>query len=161
MLQGVPVQRGWVQRHLGAPVPIPGEPGPRCNWRWGAAGWELSLRLGLYRMPGSSGIVGCSSLFPSAPWALPTLLLPQFPCCYPCPQCMALADPFFTPSAFGGPPWPVKGEGELCFGVEPQQLALPPAGYGLGVCSAVLVFRVPGGPWSLCMLPGPCTSKSV
>lgn len=148
----LPGRRGWVQRDLGAPIPIPGEPGPRCNQRWAAAGWELSLGLGHYRTSGSCGIVGCSSLFPSAPWALPTLLLPQFPCRYPRPHCMALSDSF-TPPVFGGPLWPLKGEGEFCFGVKPQQLLLPPPGYGLGVCSAVLVFWVPGGPWSSCVLP--------
>lgn len=158
----VPVHRGWVQGDLGAPIPIPGEPEPRCNRSWGAAGWEPSVGLGHYRTSGSSGIVGCSSLFPSAPWALPTLLLPQFPHRYPCPCCMALADPFFTPPAFGGPPWPVKGESESCFGVKPQRLPLPPAGCGMRVCSAALVFWVPGRSLELLgAAMGRCTPKWV
>lgn len=63
----VPVRRGWVQGDLGAPIPIPGEREPRCNRSWGAAGWEPSMGLGHYRMPGSSGIVGCSSVSISTP----------------------------------------------------------------------------------------------
>lgn len=140
--------RGWISdaggSWLGAgragcpdhPVPgVPGSPGrsmpqpgpaTAVTGAGRAAGWERSWGLGRHRTPGSSGRVGCSSLFPSAPRALPALLpasvsprIPIPPAAY---RCRALgAFPALAPSSrlqlFGGRHGLSKGKDELWFGV--------------------------------------------
>ena len=111
--------------------PSPGrampQPGPAAVTGAGrAAGWERSGGLGWRRMSGSSGRVGCSSLFPSAPRALPALLPASVSPHIPMPPLHIAAGPRVlslglhiphTSSFLGATTASQRAKGELRFGV--------------------------------------------
>lgn len=139
----VPVRRGWVPRP-GCSNPLPGEPEPRCNRRWGS--WVGDE-------PGAGALQDAWVLWNSwlqlpvsisSPGAAPPAPASVSPSLSVSPLHGAGRPLLHTPG-FGAPPWPLKREGEL--GSNPAA-SIATAGLWDGVCSAALVLGVPGGAWS-------------